>query len=78
MAEAGDDLRIQLAHGYRLITLREAAPETLDTLADLHTDTKAELALDPAESAKLADTPDQAALVLVANTLLNSDLALNR
>jgi hypothetical protein len=33
---------------------------------------------DPAESRHLADTPEQAALVLVANTLLNSDLALNR
>ena len=32
----------------------------------------------PAESAKLAETPDAAALVLAANTILNLDSALTR
>ena len=33
---------------------------------------------DPESAAKLAATPEAAALTLVANTLLNTDLALNR
>ncbi len=78
MNEAGEDLRIQLAHGYRLITLNEAPPEVIEVLASLHTDAKADYEQNPSESAKLATSPGEAALVLVANTLLNSDLALNR
>ncbi|MCH7228969.1 PSD1 and planctomycete cytochrome C domain-containing protein [Haloferula sp. A504] len=78
MGGAGSDLRIQLAHGYRLITLRDATPEELDILATLHAETKAEYEKAPDESAKLGSNPNEAALVLVANTLLNSDLALNR
>ncbi len=33
---------------------------------------------DPASAGKLAWTPERAALVLVANTLLNTDFALTR
>lgn len=78
MTQAGDDLRVRLAHAYRLITLRDPGPEILDTLASLHADAKTDYESNPAESEKLGTSPDQAALVLVANTLLNSDLALNR
>ncbi len=78
MMEAGPDLRIQLAHGYRMLTLRDADPGVLDTLAKLHADAKKDYESNPGESAKLGETPDEAALVLVANTLLNSDIALNR
>ncbi|WP_193212285.1 PSD1 and planctomycete cytochrome C domain-containing protein [Luteolibacter marinus] len=78
MAEAGPELGERLARGYQLLTLKQATPATLDTLRALHADAKAEYESTPAESAKLAPTPDEAALVLVANTLLNSDLALNR
>lgn len=78
MVTGGSNLREQLAHGYRLLTLRDPGAETLDTLASLHADALAEYEKAPADSSKLAPTPDEAALVLVANTLLNSDLALNR
>lgn len=78
MKEAGDDLPTQLAHGYRLLTLNKATPHVIDVLTSLHADAVADYQNTPDESAKLADSPKDAALVLVANTLLNSDLALNR
>lgn len=78
MAEAGPDPAARLARGYRLITLRDAPPDIVSTLVQLHADARGEYEKTPAESVKIAPTPDEAALVLVANTLLNSDLALNR
>lgn len=78
MAEAGPDLPTQLAYGYRLLTLKDAPEKVIATLSKLHADASQEYQQTPNESAKLASTPAQAALVLVANTLLNSDLALNR
>jgi hypothetical protein len=75
---SGATLEERLAHGYRLLTLQDAPAPVIATLAKLHADAKADYEQAPAESAKLAPTPDEAALVLVANTLLNSDIALNR
>ena len=78
MAEAAPDLPARLAHGYRLIALTDAPAYAVETLTKLHTDAVAEYQADPAAAKHLADTPEQAALVLVANTLLNSDIAMNR
>ena len=80
MTEAGSDLKTQLAHGYRLITLRDPAPEVLETLTTLHRDALTQYRATPADAKALAPdgSPEKAALVLVANTLLNSDAALNR
>ena len=75
---SGDTLIQRLAHGYRLLALQDPPTEVITTLASLHADAKADYGKSPAESAKLAPTPDEAAMVLVANTLLNSDIALNR
>lgn len=72
------DPAAKLSHGWKLLTLRDPDPETLDTLTRLYGDALAQLKVTPAESAKLADTPELAALVIVANTILNSDAALNR
>jgi hypothetical protein len=47
-------------------------------LAKLHADATADYQKNPAEAAKLADSPSAAALVLTANTLLNLDSALTR
>ena len=74
----GTTIEQRIAHGYRLLTLQDAPAAVVATLAKLHADAKADYEKTPAESAKLAATPDEAALVLVANTLLNSDIALNR
>ncbi len=75
---SGATMEERVAHGYRLITLQDAPAPVIATLSKLHADAKADYEKTPAESAKLAPTPDEAALVLVANTLLNSDIALNR
>jgi hypothetical protein len=78
MTRAAPELSDQLAHGYRLLTLQPPAPETLDILKQLYDQSVEEYRGQPAQSAKLADCPEQAAMVLVANTLLNADFALNR
>lgn len=78
MVERGSELSDQLAQGWKLLTLRDPDLETLDTLMRLYQDLLAEIKENPGDFAKLAETPRQAALVLVANTILNSDAALNR
>lgn len=68
----------RIAHGYRLLLLEEIPHDVLATLSKLHSDAKAVYEREPAEAAKLGETAEEAAMVLVANTLLNSDLALTR
>ena len=78
MESAGTNLSERIATGYRLLTLQAPSEEVATILLRLHTEAAASYAEQPGESAKLAATPDQAALVLVANTLLNADQILNR
>ncbi len=68
----------RIAAGYRMLKLEDAPAPVVETLAKLQADAQADYEKSPAEAAKLADTPAEAAMVLVANTLLNSDIALNR
>lgn len=75
---SGTTLEERIAHGYRLLTLQDPPAAVIATLSKLHADARIDYEKNPAESAKLAPGPDEAALVLVANTLLNSDIALNR
>jgi hypothetical protein len=72
------DLQAQLAFGALLATQQAASPAMIDELVSLHADCVSIYQKDPAKSAKLADTPNAAALVLVANTILNLDSALTR
>jgi hypothetical protein len=72
------DLNARLAFGLLLATQQAAAPDVLGELAALHAAARAEYEKTPDESAKLAASPDSAAFVLVANTILNLDSALNR
>jgi hypothetical protein len=74
----GASVEERLARGYKMLTLQDAPQPVVATLAKLHADAKADYEKAPAECAKLASTPDEAAMVLVANTLLNSDIALTR
>ena len=78
MADHHSELAKRLGYGWKLLTLRDPDPETLDTLTRLYEDLLAELKTTPGDSAKLADSPERATLVIVANTILNSDAALNR
>jgi hypothetical protein len=78
MREHADDLPARLAFGVLLSTQTEASSEMIRELAALHEDVKAEYAGNPELSARLGASADEAALVLVANTILNLDSSLNR
>lgn len=78
MSGHSPDLGAQLAFGVLLATQQTATPEMIAELASLQSDATAEYEKTPAESAHLADSPAAAALVLVANTILNLDSALTR
>jgi hypothetical protein len=72
------DLRDQLSFGVGLCTQQAASPAMLEELGKLHADATTDYQRNPAEAAKLAESPSAAALVLTANTLLNLDSALTR
>jgi hypothetical protein len=78
MAAHSADTAEQLAYGILLATQQTAPPPVINELATLFSDAAAEYRRNLAESVKLADDPDAAALVLVANTILNLDSALTR
>jgi hypothetical protein len=78
MAECSPILPVQLSHGWQLVTLDVPDDDILASLKRLHADILAEITANPGDTAKLDPDPARAALVLVANTLLNSDAALNR
>lgn len=78
METSGTDLAARLSAGYKRLTLDDASPEIIAALASLHAEAKADYEKQPAESAKLGASPDEAALVLVANTMFNLDSALTR
>ncbi len=68
----------QLRQGYELATGRPAPEEALPPLVRLHAQARVQFQRDPEAAAALAGTPDQAALTVVANALLNLDSVLTR
>ena len=78
MAASSTELSAQLSSGYEWLTLQQAPASVIAALQRLHADATAEFVRQPAEMQKLGTTPSEAALVLVANTMLNLDSALNR
>lgn len=79
MAAAGPGLGDQIARGYRLTLLAPPSPETLATLAELHSAARDRYAGAPADTLAAVvgpiqpATPDRAALVQVASALMNLD-----
>jgi hypothetical protein len=71
-------LEDQLRRGMLLVTQQEPAADVLAVLADLYRDAASSYKETPDTAAKLADSPEAAAMVLVANTILNLDSALTR
>ena len=78
MAAHSAEVPAQLAFGVLLATQQSASPAMIAELVSLTTATAADYQQAPADSAKLAETPVAAALVLTANTILNLDSALTR
>jgi hypothetical protein len=76
--EGGAKLPRQLAYGYRLATGRTATKADLADLRALHAESLAAYAQDKTLAEKFGGTPEQAALTLVANALLNLDLTLTK
>lgn len=78
MRNHSTELSAQLAFGVLLATQQAATPETLTELGSLHAAVTEDYRRAPVDSQKLAESPEAAALVLTANTILNLDSALNR
>ncbi len=68
----------QLRNGYQWLTLQDIPESALQTLLTLYQNASLELEKDPVQQKQLAPTIPQAAMILIANTMLNLDSALNR
>jgi hypothetical protein len=75
---ASDDLSARIAHGYRLVASREITPDRSSELHRLYQQLVGEYAAAPESMKELAETPEEAALVVVASVLLNLDESLTR
>lgn len=78
MEAAGEDPAERIAYACRQLLLEPPSRSMVDTFLKLYDGALEEFREDPAAVDKLGPTPERAALVLVANTLFNLDLALNR
>jgi hypothetical protein len=76
--EDGEDVRKQIAFGYELATGRPPTKDALGALQGLHKTSLVRYQADPELAKKLAGTPEEAALALVANALLNLDDSLTK
>lgn len=78
MEAVGDSPRARIRYACRLLTLEPPPPSMVDSLFQLYRGALQDFHASPGSADKLAPSPERAALVLVANTLLNLDLALTR
>jgi len=79
MTEAApDDLDAQIAHGYRIAASRTITPDRAKELGSLYQQLVTEYQTDTATMNQLAETPEKAALAIVASILLNLDESLTR
>ena len=67
-----------IATAFRLCTARRPKREELDRLVKLHDSLLDRYIKAPEQSKKLAPTPDDAAMVMVANVILNLDETINK
>ncbi len=78
LAGGGGTVADQIARGCRWITLEDPPEGMVAALVKLYGQALTEYQAKPELSKKIAETPEMAALALVANTLFNTDLALSR
>jgi hypothetical protein len=72
-SEGGDEIDDQLAYGYLLATATECDDTRLEELKRLYDETLTQFRDHADESQELADTPEGAAMTVVASVLLNLD-----
>lgn len=77
-AEGGPTVHDQIAWALKLVASQLPRTNEVDILLALHRDATTEFTSSLGQSKALADSPSQAALVLVANTILNLDAALTK
>jgi len=75
---APDDLDASITHGYRLIASRDITPDRTKELTDLYQQLVTEYQAEPATMKAIAETPEKAALAIIASVLLNLDESLTR
>jgi hypothetical protein len=78
LEHAPNDPAAQIAHGYERATGRLPSAPNAQVLKALYDSSLADYRTQPDLSAKLADSPEKAALALVANAILNLDLTLTK
>ena len=76
--ESGGDLNAQIEYGYRLATQQNADEKITVVLADLYQKLLQDYQKDPALTKTIGDSPSDAAMTVVANTILNLDNALTK
>ena len=78
LEHAPNDAAAQIAHGYERATGRLPSDASAQVLKTLYDTALADYRAQPELAAKLADSPEKAALALVANAILNLDLTLTK
>ena len=76
--EAGGGLKAQINYGYELITQQKAHAKTVELLIGLHAKLLADYQKNPANTKLIASSPEQAAMTVLANTMLNLDATLTK
>ncbi len=76
--ETSGDLDAAISYGFRLATSRSITPDRLSELKNLYQNLTAQYTADSTLTKNLAETPDQAALTVVASVILNLDESLTR
>jgi hypothetical protein len=76
--EGGPAPEAQVARGYERAVGRPPDSQALHDLLELYDDTLTRFRRDGASAAKLADSPELAALAVVANAILNLDAVLSK
>ena len=75
---ASPELTKQIEFAYAELMLRQPTAQTVEILTSLHADSAAKFRADAAAMKLLGASPEEAAMVIVTNTLLNTDAALTK
>ncbi len=78
MEQGGGSVDEKIARGYRILLLAEPAADAVETLKGVYADALKIYQADAELCQQVAKSPELAALVLVANTLLNMDRVMAR
>ena len=76
VSEGGGSIEMQISYGYKLTTQQEASAATIKVLTDLYHQLSADY--ESQSLTKLAASPSEASMVIIANALLNIDSAITK